>query len=157
MPRDTKLLRLLLGLILVGLLMTGVMLYFVSTESARNWPELAPYQMPLYLAVLLGFVPVLGAVALAFDFLRMIDQGMAFSVQAAQILRRLELVIGAFAIYLAAFLVGAWAALGLMHLTLLLIWFAVEVAAMFLFAVASLFKRVILTASQMQADLAPTG
>lgn len=142
MTRETRLLRLLLVLILVILALAGGLLYLISLESAQTWPELAHLQVPLYVAVLVGFVPVVVAIAVVFDFLKVIDQGEAFSVRSVQILHRLRLLIGVSAGYLVLFLVGAWAAMQLMHPTLLFLWFAVEVAALFLFTLVALLERI---------------
>lgn len=152
MKRETRFLRLLLVLILVVLALTGGALYLVSLESAQNWPEFAHLQVPLYVAMLVGFVPVVVAIALVFDFLKVIDQGEAFSVRTVQILHRLRLLIGVFAGYLLFFLVGAWAAMGLMHPTLLFSWFAVEVAALFLFTLVALLERIFSVAMELRVD-----
>lgn len=50
------------------------------------------------------------------------------------------------------FLVGAWATMGLMHVTLLFSWFAVEVAALFLFTLAALLERIFSVALELRVD-----
>jgi hypothetical protein len=152
MTWETRLLRLLLVLILAVLALAGGLLYLLSRESAQNWPELAHLQVPLYVAVLVGFIPVVVAIALVFDFLKVIDQGEAFSVRAVQILHRLRLLIGVFAGYLVLFLAGAWVAMQLMHPTLLFGWFAVEVAALFLFTLVALLERIFSVAPELRSD-----
>lgn len=141
MTWETRLLRFLLVVILFVLALAGALLYPFSLEFAQNWPELEHLHVPLYVAVLVGFVPVVIAIALVFDFLKEIDQGEVFSVRTVQILHRLKLLIGIFAGYLVFFLVGAWAAMRLMDYRLLFGWFAIEVVALFLFSVVALFER----------------
>lgn len=63
-----------------------------------------------------------------------------------------RLLIGVFAGYLVLFLVGAWAAMRLMHPTLLFFWFAVEVAALFLFALVALLERIFSVAREVRVD-----
>lgn len=50
------------------------------------------------------------------------------------------------------FLVGAWATMGLMHVTLLFSWFAVEVAALFLFTLVALLERIFSVALELRVD-----
>lgn len=114
-------------------------LYSYSLESARTSPELAHLRLPTYFAVLVGFIPAVVAVKLAFDFLGVIDRGDPLSAHNVQILRRMKLLIGVFAGYLGLGFVGFWIAAGTMHAGLLLAWFIVQIAAVLLFAkVASL-------------------
>ena len=70
------------------------LLYVLSLESAQAWPELAHLRLPVYLAVLAGFVPVIMAIASVFDLLEAVDRGAAFSARTVEILRRLRLLGG---------------------------------------------------------------
>ena len=152
MTRLTRLLRILLVLILVVMVLASGLLYLMSLDYARAWPELAHLQLPIYVAVLVGLVPVVVAIALVFDFLGVVDRGDAFSIRTVQILERLRMLIGAFALYVALGLVGAWAAMRLMHPTLLFGWFMVEVAALFLFTVVALLERIFTDALALRVD-----
>ena len=152
MTRHTRLLRLLLVLVLVVLVLAAGLLYVVSLDSARSWPELAHLQLPIYLAVIGGLVPVVVAIRLVFDLLAVVDRGDVFSARAVLSLGRLKLLIGVFAAYAALVLAGSWAAMRLMHPTLVVLWFAVEVAALFLYTVVALLERVLTAALELRVD-----
>jgi hypothetical protein len=139
MIRETKLLRFLLALLLFAIVLGCGFLWPYSLESARTSPELAHLRLPTYFAVLVGFIPVVVAVKLAFDFLGVIDRSDPLSAHTVQILRRMKLLIGVFAGYLGLGFIGFWIAAGTMHAGLLVAWFIVQGAALVLFAkVASL-------------------
>lgn len=152
MRRETTMLRVLLGMLGFALLAGTGLLYLVSLESARNWPELAHLRLPTYLAVIVGLIPVVVAVKRVLDFLTVVDHGEAFSMHTLQILRRLRLLIGVFAGYFTAGLIGFWALSGLMHPSLLFAWFVLEVAALFLFTVVALFERIFRVALELRED-----
>ncbi|HEY3548966.1 MAG TPA: DUF2975 domain-containing protein [Propionicimonas sp.] len=152
MTRDTWRLRLLLICILVVTFLASALLYGISLESAQNWPELAHLRVPIYLVVVAGLVPVLIAIALVFEFLGVVDRGDAFSARTVVILGRLKLLIGVFAGYTALAFVGVWAAMRLMHPTLMFGWFAVEVAALFLLTVTALLERIFAAALALRED-----
>src|SRR5688572_23314485 len=123
MLRETRFLRFLLALLLLGLVLGCGLLYVLSLESAQAWPELALLRLPVYLALLVGVVPVVMASRSAFDLLEAVDRGAAVSARTAEILRRLRLLGGGFAGYLVLAPVGFWVATGLMHPTLVFLWF----------------------------------
>ncbi|MGF1618348.1 MAG: DUF2975 domain-containing protein [Acidimicrobiia bacterium] len=152
MRRETALLRVLLGMLSFAILAGAGLLYLVSLESARNWPELAHLGLPTYLAVIVGLIPVFVAVKLVLDFLAVVDHGEAFSTNTLHILRRLRLVIGVFASYFAVGLIGFWAVTGLMHITLLFAWTVIEVAALFMLTVVALFERIFSVALELRQD-----
>lgn len=152
MRRETMVLRVLLVMLLFALLAGAGLLYLVSLESASDWPELAHLRLPTYLAVILGLLPVVVAVKIVFDFLAVVDHGEAFSAATLTILRRLRLLIGAVAGYFALGLVGFWMLFGLRHITLLLAWGVLEVAALFLFTVVALFERIFRVAMELRHD-----
>lgn len=143
---ETKLLRIVLVVLLFALIVGCGLLYLLSLESARNWPSLAHLRLPIYVAVLVGVVPVAAAIVAMFDFLRLVERGRQFSDHTVQILRRIRLFIAVFAAYLVLGLVGFWAAAGMMHATLLFAWFVAEASALFLFAFVALFERLITAA-----------
>ena len=152
MRREAMVLRVLLVMLLVALLAGAGLLYLVSLESVSNWPELAHLRLPTYLAVIVGLLPVVAAVKIVFDFLAVVDHGEAFSTSTLTILRRLRLLIGAFAGYFALGLVGFWMLSGLMHISLLFAWGVLEVAALFLFTVVALFERIFRVAMELRHD-----
>jgi hypothetical protein len=152
MRQDTRLLRWLSGLLLFGLLLCCGVLYVLSIESADSWPELAHLRLPIYLAVVVGFIPVALGIKSVFGLLQVIDRGEVFSVVTLQLLHRLRLLIGAFAGYFALGLVGFWMAVGMMHPTLLLGWFALEVAALFGYTTVALLERIFTAAIELRED-----
>jgi hypothetical protein len=152
MARETKFLRLLLVALLLVLVLTCGLLYIFSLESAQAWPEFAHLRLPIYVAVLVGLVPVAWAIRSVFDFLRVVDRGDAFSAPTVRILRRLRLLIGVFAGYLGLGLVGFMTATGRMHPTLFFLWFMVEVAALFLFTMVALLERIFVVALELRED-----
>jgi hypothetical protein len=97
MIRETRVLRFLLVLLLLGLVLGCGLLYVLSLESAQAWPELAHLRLPVYLAVLAGFVPVVMASRSVFDLLEAVDRGAACSARTIEIPRRMRLLFGVFA------------------------------------------------------------
>jgi hypothetical protein len=152
MTRETKFLRFLLVVLLFVLVLGCAFLYGVSLESAQNWPELAHLRLPVYIAAVVGLVPMVAAIRSLFDFLGAVDDGAAFSARTVEILRRMRLLIGIFAGYLVLGLVGLWAATGLMHPTILFAWLVLEVAALFLFTMVALLERIFVVALELRED-----
>lgn len=152
MTWKTLVLRFLLVLLLAVLVLGSVFLHFASLESARNWPNLAHLRLPIYLAVLFGFTPVVAAMISVFEFLGMVDRGDVFTNRTVSVLRRMRLLIGAFAGYFVLGLVGFWAVTNLMHPSLLFVWFVMEVAALFLFTNVALFERIFADALELIPD-----
>lgn len=93
MRRETTLLRWLSGMLLFGLLLGCGLLYVLSIESADAWPELAHLRLPIYLAVVVGFVPVALGITAVFDLLAVVNRGEVFSARTVQILHRLRLLV----------------------------------------------------------------
>ena len=156
MIRKTRFLRFLLVLLLLGLALGCGLLYVLSLESAQAWPELAHLRLPVHLAVLAGFVPVVMAIASVFDLLEAVDRGAAFSARTVEILRRLRLLGGVVAGCLGVGFVGFWVATGLMHPTLAFLWFVAQVAALVLFTMVALLERILVAALERRRDSALT-
>ncbi|HEY5180639.1 MAG TPA: DUF2975 domain-containing protein [Dermatophilaceae bacterium] len=156
MTRETKLLRVLLVMFLVGLVLAGGLLYIISLDLATTYPKMADLRLPIYLAVLVGFIPMIVAVKVAFDLLRVVDQGEAFSLRTVRLLRRLKVLVGITAAYLVIGVVGiwvaAWATMGQAKGYVLLPWFAAEVVTLFLFTVVSLLERLFAAALEFRQD-----
>jgi hypothetical protein len=152
MTRQTTILRSLLGMLLLGLVLGCGWLHGLSLESADASPELAHLRLPVLLAVLAGLVPVVMAIKAVFDFLEAVDRGATCSARTVEILRRLRLLLGVFAGYLALGFGGFWGATGLMHPTLVLLWFVLEVAALFLFAMVALLEQILVDALELRQD-----
>src|SRR5665811_1215644 len=100
MIRETGLLRVLLVMFLVGLVLASGLLYIVSLDLATTYPKLVHLRLPIYVAVLVGLLPVIVAVKVVFDFLSGVDQGEAFSPRTVRLLRRLKVLVGITAAYL---------------------------------------------------------
>jgi hypothetical protein len=119
MTRQTKRLRVLLVMFLAGLVMASGVLYIASLDYAALYPELAGLRLPIYIAVLVGLGPMIVAVKVVFDLLRVVDLGEAFSLRTVRLLRRLKGLFGITVAYLVLGLVGVsvaiWGAMGQTH------------------------------------------
>lgn len=156
MIRQTRLLRVLLALFLVGLVLASGLIYIISLDLAETYPELAHLRMPVYVAVIVGLVPVVVAVKVVFDLLRVVDQGEAFSTPTVRLLRRLKALVGITAAYEVLGLVGvwvaAWVAMGQTKAYMLLPWLAAEVVTLFLFTLVALLERLFAAALELRQD-----
>lgn len=156
MIRETKLLRVPLVTFLVGLVLASGLIYIVSLDLAEAYPKVAHLRMPLYVAVLVGLVPVVVAVKVVFELLRVVDQGDAFSTRTVRLLRRLKLLVGITAAYEVLGLLGvwvaAWVALGQTKAYVLLPWFAAEIVTLFLFTLVALLERLFAAALELRQD-----
>jgi hypothetical protein len=156
MTRETKLLRVLLVMFLVGLVLAGGLLYIVSLDLATVYPKMADLRLPIYVAVLVGFVPMIVAVKVVFELLSVVDQGEAFSLRTVRLLRRLKVLVGITAAYLVIGLVGiwvaVWATMGQAKGYVLLPWFAAEVVTLFLFTLVALLERLFAAALELRQD-----
>ena len=156
MTRETRLLRALLVMFLVGLVMASGLLYIISLDLAAAYPELAHLRLPIYVAVLVGLAPVIVAFKVVFDLLRVVDQGEAFSLQTVRLLQRLKVLFGITAAFevlsLAGVLVAVEVAMGQTNAYMLLPWFAAEVVTMFLFTLVALLERLFAAALELRQD-----
>lgn len=156
MIRETRLLRVLLVMFLVCLVMASALIYIVSLDLAATYPKVAQMRLPIYLAVLVGLIPVVVAVKVVFDFLGVVDQGEAFSTRTVRLLRRLKALIGITAAYLLVGLVGVWVAvwvaMGQQKGTMVIAWFAAEVVTLFLFTLVALLERLFAAALELRQD-----
>jgi len=156
MTRETRLLRVLLVMFVAGLVLASGLLYIVSLDFAELYPELVHLRLPIYIAVLVGLVPLVVAVTVVFDLLGVVDLGEAFSLRTVRLLRRLKVLFGITVAYLVLGLVGVsvaiWVAMGRGHASILLGWFAAEVVALFLFTLAALLERLFAAALELRQD-----
>ena len=156
MTRETRLLRVLLVMFLVGLVLASGLLYIVSLDLAAVYPKLADLRLPVFVAVLVGLVPVIVAVKVVFDFLSVVNQGEAFSIRTIRLLRRLKVLIGITAAYLTLGLAGVWVAvwvaMGQTKGSMLLGWFAAEVVTLFLYTLVALLERLFSAALALRQD-----
>ena len=156
MTRQTQRLRVLLVMFLVGLVLASGLLYIASLDYATLYPELAHLRLPIYVAVLVGLVPMIVAVKVVFDLLRVVDLGEAFSLQTVRLLRRLKGLFGITVAYLVlggvGVLAAVWVAMGQTKGYLLLPWFAAEVVALFLFTLAALLEGLFAAALELRQD-----
>jgi len=156
MIRETKILRALLSMFVVGLVLASGLLYIVSLDSAALYPELAHLRLPIYVAMLVGLVPTIVAVKVVLDLLGVVDQGEAFSPRTVRLLRRLKVLFGITAAYLVLGLAGVsvaiWSAMGRTHPSILLGWIAAEVVVLFLFTLVALLERLFAAALELRQD-----
>jgi Protein of unknown function (DUF2975) len=156
MTRETRLLRVLLVMFLVGFVLASGLLYIISLDLAAVYPKLAHLRLPIYVAVLVGLVPVIVAVKVVFDLFGIVDQGDAFSPRTVRLLRRLKVLVGITAVYLTLGLVGVWVAvwvaMGQAKGYALLPWFAAEVVSLFLFTLVALLERLFAAALELRQD-----
>lgn len=150
------LLRVLLVMFLVGLVLASGLLYIVSLDLAAVYPELADLRLPIYVAALVGLLPVILAVNVVFDFLSVVDQGEAFSGRTVRLLRRIKVLVGITAAYevlgLAGVWVAAWVTMEQTKAYMLLPWFAAEVVTLFLFTLVALLERLFSAALELRQD-----
>lgn len=153
MHQDTTFyVRLLLVAILFLLALGAGLLYIVSLEMAHGYPELAHLQPPIYIASLVGLVPIVMGVKAVFDFLSLVDAGEAFSEETVQLFRRFRVLLVITGGYLLVGLVGVWVALGDMHISILLPWFVGEVVIVFLVTLVTLLEGLFSTAIGLRKD-----
>ncbi len=156
MIRQTKLLRALLVMFLVGLVLASGLIYIISLDLAETYPKVAHLRLPVYVAVIVGLVPVVVAVKVVFDLLRVVDQGEAISTPTVRLLRRLKVLVGITAGYEVLGLVGvwvaAWVSMGQTKAYMLLPWFAAEVVTLFLFTLVALLERLFGAALELRQD-----
>lgn len=130
---------LLWGLLFLVALSAGL-LYLASEEMARIYEEVAHLQIPVYVACLVGSIPVVTGILLAFRFLRLVDVGEAFSQETVQLFRRLRLLLVITGVYMLVGLIGVMVAAGDMTPGVIILWFAAEVVVVFLITVAALME-----------------
>jgi hypothetical protein len=156
MTRETRLLRVLLVMFLIGLVLASGLLYIVSLDLAAVYPKLADLRLPVFVAVLVGLGPVIVAVKVVFDFLSVVDQGEAFSIRTIRLLQRLKMLIGITAAYLVLGLAGVWVAvwvtMGQTKGSMLLGWFAAEIVTLFLYTLVALLERLFSAALELRQD-----
>lgn len=144
----------MLVMFLVGLVLASGLLYIVSLDLATVYPKLEYLRLPIYVAVLVGLVPVIVAVKVVFDFLGVVDQGEAFSPRSVQLLRRLKVLFAIIAAYEVLGFVGVsiatWVSMGQTKVSMLLGWLAVEVVTLFFFALVALLERLFVTALELR-------
>ena len=136
----TDLLRILLGLLVLLLAAAALVLHAISLEEAQAWPELAHLRVPVYLATVVGAVPVLLAIAVAFDLLRVVDDGRTRSDHVLRPLRLLAALSAAFAAYLLVWLVVVSTLIGT-HPGIVLAWVGAEVLALTFARLLALLHR----------------
>lgn len=156
MTRETRFIRVPLVMFLVGLVLASGLLYIVSLDLAAAYPKLEHLRLPIYVAVLVGLIPVIVAVKVVFEFLSVVDQGEAFSTRSVQVLRRLKVLFAIIAAYEVLGFVGvsvaAWFAIGQMKVSIFLGWLAAEVVTMFFFALVALLERLFVTAVELRQE-----
>jgi hypothetical protein len=130
---------LLWGLLFLVAISAGL-LYLASEEMARIYHEVAHLQMPIYIACLVGFIPVTMGILLVFQFLRLVDLGEAFSQETVQLLRRERFLLIVTGVYMLVGFIGVTAAVGDMTPGVPILLFAAEVVVLFLIALASLLE-----------------
>ena len=152
MTRQTALLRTVLVAVLIGMLVGAGLLYLASMESATNWPTLAHLRIPVFVLVVLAFIPLVGVDILGFRFLRLVDHGDVFSEATVTTLRRMRLLFAVFTAYVALGLVAFWAVTGLMQLVLLLAWVGVALVGLAGYTTMALFEHVFTEATTLRQD-----
>lgn len=152
MRLHTAVLRTLLVFVLAGVLVACGLLYLASLESAASWPELARWRLPVYLAVVAGLLPLVALAVSGFRFLALVDHGEAFSDQTVHLLRRMRVLVGVVAGWFAIGFVGFWVGTGLMHLSLVLAWAGLELAAALGLGLLALFERLFASAAQLRRE-----
>ena len=130
--------RVMLALLLVGIVGGVGVLYLLSEESARIYPELSHLQIPGILAT--------------FSFLKLVDRGEAFSRTTAALFRRLKFLLGLTAGYLILGFFGVAVAVGQVHPGGLLVLLGGLIVVLFLLALASLLEELFADARELRAE-----
>ncbi len=156
MTRETTLLRVLAVLFLAWLGVAAALVYIVSLDFAATYPQVAHLRMPVYLAFLIGLVPVVVGIRVVFALLRVVDQGDAFSTHTLRGLRQLKVLAAITAAYevlgIVGIWVGAWVSTGQTKAYFLLPWLAAEVVTLFLFTLVALLERLFAAALELRQD-----
>jgi hypothetical protein len=150
---ETRILRLLLAALGLGVLLAGGVAHLLSLESAASWPEYAHLRLPTYLGVVGGFVPVLVGIGVLFRFLRLVDAGEAFSAEGLRALRQVRLLLAGTALYYLLGLIAFHVAFGQGQPGVLLMWLGLEVALLLLLAGFTLVERLFRVAHGWRQDV----
>lgn len=152
----THALRLLLAALAVGVLLGSGVLYLISLESADGWPEYAHLRLPVYLGVVVSFMPVLVGIGLLFRFLRLVDAGEAFSEPALAALHRVKLLIAGVAAYYLFGLVAFHLTFGQGQPGIWLAWLGLELALLLLLGGFALMEQLFRLAVDLREDVEMT-
>jgi hypothetical protein len=151
--KETRVLRVLLVFLVLGILGAAGILHLVSLEYAESAPELAHLRLPIYLAVVAGFVPTLVAVTVVFALLRVVDHGEAFSARTVTLLRRVVMLFAITAVYLGVGIAGVSAAVDTgLEPAMLLIWLGAMLLTLILLTVALLLARLFSAALELRRE-----
>lgn len=153
---NTRALRVLLAALAIGVILGAGVLYLLGVESAADWPEFAHLRLPVYLGIVVSFVPVLVGIGLLFRFLRLVDAGEAFSGHALRVIRQVKLLIAGVAAYYLLGLVAFHLAFGQGHPGLWLAWLGLEVALLLLLCSFALLERLFRLAHELREDVEMT-
>lgn len=148
----TFLVRVMLALLLVGIVVGVGVLYLLSEESVRIYPELSHLQIPIFIAVIIGLIPILLGILATFSFLKLVDRGEAFSRTTAALFRRLKFLLGLTAGYLILGFFGVAVAVGQVHPGGLLVLLGGLIVVLFLLALASLLEELFADARELRAE-----
>lgn len=150
---STLFLRLLLAVLLFLLLVGAGLLYLIGVEMAWVYPEAAHLRIPIYLACLVGLIPVTMGVVVAYRFLRFVDRGEAFSEETVRLLHRLRWLLIVTGAYMMVGIVVVSGVVGTMNPGVIIMWFGLEVIVVFLIALVSLFKELFSKAFELRQDV----
>lgn len=147
----TKALRALLVALGLVVVLGLVVLYQLGEETVRQFPEVTQWQVPVFLGIALGTVPVFAGMAVTWRLLTVIDRGDAFSAEAIGRLGTLRRLIAATALWFTLGLVGMLA-LGLGHPSVVLVWFVAEAVGLFLYTLVALLERLFASGVEYRTD-----
>ncbi|MDR1512240.1 MAG: DUF2975 domain-containing protein [Propionibacteriaceae bacterium] len=154
MTRHTGLLRALLAVLLLGLVVVAALLYLGAQEIARDYPEVAPYATPIWVAIVVGIGPTVLATATVFRLLSLADRGEAFSPKCLRLLAQMVKLFAGTAAYAVVLYVVCRLVLGdaQVHFLFTVGFVVVELVYLFLAVFIAFLRRLIADALALREE-----
>jgi hypothetical protein len=143
------------SLVLLGVGMLGALaiVYAVGDSIAREFPEVEHLLVPVFVAIVIGTVPVLAGIITVWQLAQLATvPSAAFSTRTLGLLRRLRLLVLVTCAYLAIGFLGTWALAGNMSPGVLLLWIALESMGIFAISLVSLLEQLFRRGVEFRVD-----
>lgn len=153
----TQALRCLLVVLVAGAVLAYAVLYIVSLDLARDYPEVAHLRVPLFMTAMVAALPGMVALHARWLFAAPVAGGDAFSTRTVSLLRRIRNCSAVTAVYLLVAFVGASVALAPEQSpSVFLAWCASEVISLFAFTFAAVMVGLFANATTLREEDALT-